>query len=79
MQTRKTLHPLPSPAATATLTALADHRQPQPRNFIDESAEALTVARNRQWKKGDNLAYDQSRFVFMICRDNNHGARDDQN
>ena len=46
MQARKALHPRPSPAASATLTTLAYHREPETRDFINETAEALTVARN---------------------------------
>ena len=42
----KTLHPLPSPTATATLAAFADHGKPQLDDFIDETAEALAVARD---------------------------------
>ena len=46
MQTRKPLHPLPSPAASATLTTPAYYSKPETRDLIDETAEALAVTRD---------------------------------
>jgi hypothetical protein len=46
MQPCKSLHPSPSPVAATTLTAPTDHRQPEPCDFIDETAQALAVVRD---------------------------------
>ena len=46
MQPCKSLHPRPSPIAATTLTAPTDRRQPESRDFIDEAAQALAVARD---------------------------------
>ena len=46
MLASKSLHPLPSPASTATLAAAADYGKPQLGDFIHEAAEVSAVARD---------------------------------
>ena len=46
MQTDKPMHSVPCPLAATTLTPSADYRQPKPSDLIDETIQAVTVARN---------------------------------
>ena len=42
----KPMHSCPCPLAATTLTPPTDHRQPEPCDLIDETAQAVTVARD---------------------------------
>ena len=46
MKPRKSLHSLPRPATTTTLTATAKDKQPVSSYLVDESVDAVTVARD---------------------------------
>jgi len=46
MQTDKPMHSFPCPLAATTLTPPTDHRQPKPGGLVNETTEAMTVARN---------------------------------
>jgi len=46
MQTDEPLHSFPCPLAATTLTPLTDHRQPEPSDLVNETAQAVTVARD---------------------------------
>ena len=46
MQTDEPLHSVPCPLAATTLTPATDHRQPEPSGLVNETTQAVTVARN---------------------------------
>ena len=46
MKPRKTLHSLPCPTTVTTLTAAAKHGQPVASCLVNETADAVTVARD---------------------------------
>ena len=46
MPSDKTLHPFPIPAATTSLTATAEHGKPMTSDLVDESTDAIAVARH---------------------------------
>ncbi|MEZ6032830.1 MAG: hypothetical protein R3C17_07045 [Planctomycetaceae bacterium] len=46
MQTGEPLHSGPSPLAATTLTPTPDDRQPEPGNLVNETTQAVTVARD---------------------------------
>jgi len=46
MQTDEPLHSFPCPLAATTLTPPTDHRQPKPSDLVNETTQAVTVARD---------------------------------